>query len=147
MASGAVCIAYETVTDKNGRLPLLAPMSKVAGRLAAQAAAHYLQRSAGGCGKLIGGVPGVPPARVCRLRRRRGRKNAARVAYGMGARVTILEKNADVMDAVDADLTRSQNRVFIAGLFRTPCRRRRCGYRRYFWLSAKRRLNHQRKHD
>ena len=67
MASGAVCIAYETVTDKNGRLPLLAPMSKVAGRLAAQAAAHYLQRSAGGCGKLIGGVPGVPPARVAVL--------------------------------------------------------------------------------
>ena len=112
MASGAVCIAYETVTDKNGRLPLLAPMSKVAGRLAAQAAAHYLQRSAGGCGKLIGGLPGVPPARVAVLGGGVVGKNAARVAYGMGARVTILEKNADVMDAVDAEFNGGVKTVY-----------------------------------
>ena len=100
MKSGAVCIAYETVTDDKGGLPLLAPMSKVAGRLAAQAAAHYLQRSAGGMGKLIGGVPGVLPAKVVILGGGVVGRNAARIAIGMGAQVMLLEKSANVMDDI-----------------------------------------------
>ncbi|MGI9297361.1 MAG: alanine dehydrogenase [Gammaproteobacteria bacterium] len=100
MKSGAVCVAYETITDDAGRLPLLAPMSKVAGRLAAQAAAHYLQKSAGGMGKLIGGAPGVLPAKVVILGGGVVGRNAARIALGMGARVLILEKNDAVMDDI-----------------------------------------------
>lgn len=100
MKSGAVCIAYETITDDAGRLPLLAPMSKIAGRLAAQAAAHYLQKSAGGMGKLIGGAPGVLPAKVVILGGGMVGRNAARIALGMGARVLILEKNDAVMDDI-----------------------------------------------
>ncbi|MBE8158766.1 MAG: alanine dehydrogenase [Betaproteobacteria bacterium] len=100
MKSGAACIAYETVSDDLGRLPLLAPMSKVAGRLAAQAAAHYLQRPAGGMGKLIGGVPGVPPAKVLILGGGAVGRNAARIALGMGAEVIVAERNADVMDDI-----------------------------------------------
>lgn len=103
MESGAVCIAYETITDAAGRLPLLAPMSKVAGRLAAQAAAHYLQRSVGGAGRLIGGVPGVLPAKVVVLGGGMVGRNAARIAAGMGAEVTILERSADVMDSITAE--------------------------------------------
>lgn len=98
--SGAVCIAYETVTDAAGRLPLLAPMSKVAGRLAAQAAAHYLQRSVGGMGKLIGGVPGVPAVNVVILGGGMVGRNAARIAVGMGAKVTVMERDANVMDEI-----------------------------------------------
>lgn len=101
--SGAICIAYETVTDDAGRLPLLAPMSKVAGRLAAQAAAHYLQRAAGGMGKLIGGVPGVPPARVAVLGGGVVGRNAARIAHGMGAQVAVLERSAAVMDDIERE--------------------------------------------
>ena len=100
MKSGAICIAYETVTDDAGRLPLLAPMSKVAGRLAAQAAAYYLQKSAGGMGKLIGGAPGVLPAKVVILGGGMVGRNAARIALGMGARVLILEKNDSAMDDI-----------------------------------------------
>lgn len=100
MKSGAVCIAYETVTDDSGRLPLLAPMSKVAGRLAAQAAAHYLQKPAGGMGKLIGGAPGVLPAKVVILGGGMVGRNAARIALGMGARVLILERSDSVMDDI-----------------------------------------------
>lgn len=100
MKSGAICIAYETITDNAGRLPLLAPMSKVAGRLAAQAAAHYLQKSAGGMGKLIGGAPGVLPAKVVILGGGMVGRNAARIALGMGARVLILEKSDAVMDDI-----------------------------------------------
>ena len=112
MNSNAVCIAYETVTDKNGHLPLLAPMSKVAGRLAAQSAAHYLQRSAGGCGRLFGGVPGVEPAKVIILGGGVVGRNAARVAYGMGAAVTVLEKNADVMDAIEVEFNGGVKTVY-----------------------------------
>ena len=103
MASGAICIAYETVTDNAGRLPLLAPMSKVAGRLAAQAVAHYLQKFAGGAGLLIGGVPGVPAAKVLVLGGGAVGRNAARIALGMGARVTVLEQSAEVMDSINAE--------------------------------------------
>ncbi|MCH9705852.1 MAG: alanine dehydrogenase [Proteobacteria bacterium] len=103
LKSKAICIAYETITDSAGRLPLLAPMSKVAGRLAAQAIAHYLQRSAGGAGKLIGGVPGVLPAKVLVLGGGVVGRNAARIAFGMGADVTILERSATVMDDITVE--------------------------------------------
>lgn len=103
MESGAVCIAYETVTDDGGGLPLLAPMSKVAGRLAAQAAAHYLQRSVGGAGKLIGGLPGVLPAKIAVIGGGIVGRNAARIAAGMGGEVVVLEKSAAVMDAINVE--------------------------------------------
>lgn len=103
MKSGAICIAYETITDHYGRLPLLAPMSKVAGRLAVQAAAYHLQRFAGGGGKLIGGVPGVLPAKVVVLGGGMVGRNAARIALGMGADVTLLERSATVMDEITAE--------------------------------------------
>ena len=103
MNSGAVCIAYETVTDDLGRLPLLAPMSKVAGRLAAQAGAHYLQRPYNGMGKLIGGVPGVLPANVLVLGGGMVGRNAAWIAKGMGAAVTVADKSADVVSDVSRE--------------------------------------------
>ena len=68
MESGATCVAYETVEDARGRLPLLAPMSEVAGRMSVQVGAFYLQKEFGGSGVLLGGVPGVPPARVAAIR-------------------------------------------------------------------------------
>jgi alanine dehydrogenase len=85
MRSGATCIAYETVTDARGGLPLLAPMSEVAGRMSVQVGAHHLQRSHGGSGVLLGGVPGVPPGKVVVLGGGVSGTNAARVAAGMGA--------------------------------------------------------------
>ena len=100
LQSGAVCVAYETVTDAAGRLPLLAPMSKVAGRLAAQAAAHYLQKPAGGMGKFIGGAPGVLPCKVAVIGGGVVGRSAARIALGMGAQVTILERSDAVMDDI-----------------------------------------------
>jgi alanine dehydrogenase len=94
VASGTHAIAYETVTGPAGRgLPLLAPMSEVAGRLAAQAGAYFLQDPFGGRGVLIGGVPGVAPARVVVIGGGVVGTNAARVAVGMGAEVTILERS------------------------------------------------------
>ena len=94
VASGTTAIAYETVTGKDGRgLPLLAPMSEVAGRLAAQAGAYFLQDPFGGRGVLIGGVPGVAPARVVVIGGGVVGTNAARVAVGMGAEVTILDRS------------------------------------------------------
>jgi alanine dehydrogenase len=94
VASGTTAIAYETVTGPGGKgLPLLAPMSEVAGRLAAQAGAYFLQDPFGGRGVLIGGVPGVAPARVVVIGGGVVGTNAARVAVGMGAEVTILERS------------------------------------------------------
>jgi alanine dehydrogenase len=94
VASGTTAIAYETVTGPGGRgLPLLAPMSEVAGRLAAQAGAYFLQDPFGGRGVLIGGVPGVAPARIVVIGGGVVGTNAARVAVGMGAEVTILERS------------------------------------------------------
>jgi alanine dehydrogenase len=86
-------IAYETVTDARGALPLLAPMSEVAGRMAVQAAAHHLEKAQGGRGVLLGGVPGVAPAQVMVLGGGVVGVNAARIALGMGAKVTILDKS------------------------------------------------------
>ncbi len=97
MDSGATCIAYETVTSASGGLPLLTPMSEVAGRLAAQVGAHYLEREAGGRGVLLGGVPGVSPADVLVLGGGVAGANAARVALGMVATVTIVDRNLDTL--------------------------------------------------
>jgi len=91
--SGTTAIAYETVEDTDGRLPLLAPMSEIAGRLATQAGAYFLQAPLGGCGMLMGGVPGVRPARVLVLGGGVVGAHAARVAVGMGADVTVLERS------------------------------------------------------
>jgi alanine dehydrogenase len=89
--SGATCIAYETVTDKFGDLPLLTPMSEVAGRMAVQEGAKYLEKFHGGRGVLLGGVPGVAPAHVVILGGGVVGSNAARIAAGMGASVTIMD--------------------------------------------------------
>lgn len=93
IASGAFCIAYETVTAADGTLPLLAPMSEVAGRMAVQAAAHCLEISQGGRGILMGGVPGVSPAHVTVIGGGTVGINAARMALGLGANVTILDRH------------------------------------------------------
>ena len=91
--SGATAIAYETVTDAAGRLPLLAPMSEVAGRLSVQAGAHCLEAAQGGSGVLLGGVPGVPPGRVVIIGGGVVGDNAAEMAVGLGADVTVLDKS------------------------------------------------------
>jgi alanine dehydrogenase len=97
IASGAVCIAYETVTDAHGHLPLLAPMSQVAGRLAIQAGAHCLERAHGGCGILLGGVPGVESAKVVVIGGGMVGENAIMMALGMAADVTVLDRNVEVL--------------------------------------------------
>ncbi|MFY0664250.1 MAG: alanine dehydrogenase [Natronospirillum sp.] len=101
IASGATCIAYETVTDEQGRLPLLAPMSEVAGRMAVQAGAHCLEKSMGGSGILLGGVPGVEPAHVTILGGGVVGQNALAMAVGLGAQVTVLDRNMDVLRRLD----------------------------------------------
>lgn len=100
-ATGATCIAYETVTDDAGRLPLLAPMSEVAGRLAVQAGAHHLEIAQGGRGVLMGGVPGVAPAKVLIIGGGVVGAQAARIALGMGARVNILDKSLPRLRELD----------------------------------------------
>nr|WP_321466369.1 alanine dehydrogenase [uncultured Desulfobulbus sp.] len=96
----AVCIAYETITDPAGRLPLLTPMSEVAGRMAAQEAAKYLERSQGGRGILMGGVPGVAPATVLVLGGGTVGTEAARIASGLGATVYLLDTNVNRLRAL-----------------------------------------------
>jgi alanine dehydrogenase len=100
--SGAVCIAYETVTGPRGGLPLLAPMSQVAGRMSIQAGAHCLEKAQGGRGILLGGVPGVAPAKVVVLGGGVVGTNAAAMALGLGADVVVLEKNTDRMEELVA---------------------------------------------
>jgi alanine dehydrogenase len=100
--SGAVCIAYETVTSEDGDLPLLKPMSQVAGRLAIQVGAAALQKNAGGRGVLLGGVPGVAPAKVLVIGGGDVGFNAAQMAVGMQADVTILERDNRVMERLSA---------------------------------------------
>jgi len=95
--SGAVCIAYETVTDGHGGLPLLAPMSQVAGRLSIQAGASALERAKGGRGILLGGVPGVAPAKVVVIGGGVVGENAIYMALGMAADVTVLDRRVDVL--------------------------------------------------
>ena len=95
--SGATCIAYETVTDAFGRLPLLAPMSQVAGRMSVQAGAHALESAQGGAGVLLGGVPGVHSGRVVVIGGGVVGENAIEMAVGLGASVSVLDKNLDVL--------------------------------------------------
>ena len=101
LKSGAVCIAYETVTGAGGGLPLLAPMSEVAGRMAVQAGAAHLEKSKGGMGVLLGGVPGVAPAQVVILGAGVVGSHALQMAVGLGARVTVLDKNVDRLRQLD----------------------------------------------
>lgn len=103
MASGATAIAYETVTDVNGRLPLLKPMSEVAGRMSIQVGAHYLDKAHGGRGVLMGGVPGVRPADVVILGAGVAGYNAAQIAVGMRARVTVFDKNPARLEELDRE--------------------------------------------
>ena len=99
--SGAVCIAYETITGVNGGLPLLAPMSEVAGRMAVQAGAVHLEKSKGGMGVLLGGVPGVLAAHVVILGAGVVGTHALQMAVGMGARVTVIDRNLDRLRQLD----------------------------------------------
>jgi alanine dehydrogenase len=101
LASGCAAIAYETVTDANGGLPLLAPMSEVAGRIAIFSAGETLLKHNGGMGLLISGVPGVPPARICVLGGGVVGMNAARMAAGLGAEVVIVERSIPRMRVLD----------------------------------------------
>jgi len=101
MASGATCIAYETVTSNSGSLPLLKPMSEVAGRMSVQVGAHYLEKEQGGRGVLLGGVPGVAPARVAILGGGISGVNAAQMAVGMRADVTIYDISNDRLAELD----------------------------------------------
>jgi len=103
MKSGATCIAYETVTDRDGRLPLLKPMSEVAGRMSIQVGAHYLEKANGGRGVLMGGVPGVRPADVVILGAGVSGYNAAQIAVGMRARVTVFDKNPSRLEELDRE--------------------------------------------
>jgi alanine dehydrogenase len=97
LESGATCVAYETVTSPSGGLPLLTPMSEVAGRLAPQVGAHALEKAAGGRGILLGGVPGVPAADVVVLGGGVSGTHAATIAVGMGANVTVVDKSNDAL--------------------------------------------------
>jgi len=110
--SGATCIAYETVTSPRGGLPLLAPMSKVAGRMAVQAGAHFLEHPHGGMGALLGGVPGVNPLKVVILGGGVVGAHAAHMAVGMGADVWVLDNNPDTLEKHWQQFGRSTNTVF-----------------------------------
>lgn len=101
VASGATCIAYETVTDARGGLPLLAPMSEVAGRMSIQAGAHHLEKAQGGSGVLLGGVPGVAPGKVLIIGGGVVGTNAAQMAVGMRADVVILDRSAQRLRELD----------------------------------------------
>lgn len=101
LKSGCIAIAYETVTDKNGGLPLLAPMSEVAGRLAVQAGASSLEIKNGGRGILLGGVPGVPPANVVVIGGGVAGTNATRMAIGMGAKVHVIDRSLERLYHLD----------------------------------------------
>ena len=110
--SGAVCIAYETVTDDSGGLPILAPMSKVAGRMAVQEGAWCLERPHGGTGILLGGVPGVEPAKVVIIGGGVVGTHATHIAVGMGADVFVLDRNVRVLDNHWQQFGRSTNGIY-----------------------------------
>ena len=114
LASACTAIAYETVTDPTGALPLLAPMSEVAGRMAIQVGARCLEKEAGGAGILLSGVPGVPPGRIVVLGGGVVGSNAARIAAGMRAQVTVLDRNPRVLDALDREFAGRVATVFDA---------------------------------
>jgi alanine dehydrogenase len=112
VASRAVCIAYETVTSPSGGLPLLAPMSEVAGRMAVQAGAYYLEKPHGGTGILLGGVPGVDPAKVVVLGGGVVGSHACHIALGMGAEVWVLDRSVEVLRALWRQFGRPLNTVY-----------------------------------
>ncbi len=112
MASGATCIAYETVTSPSGSLPLLAPMSEVAGRMSIQAGAYHLEKAHGGSGMLLGGVPGVDPAKVVVLGGGVVGTHAIHIALGMGADVWVLDRNVDALRRLWQQFDRPLNTVF-----------------------------------
>ena len=114
VASGVTAIAYETVASPAGGLPLLAPMSEVAGRMAVQVAAHHLERPSGGRGVLISGAAGIAPARLVVLGAGVVGSNAARVAAGMGAEVVVLSRSAGPLQRLQAELG-PRLRAFVSG--------------------------------
>ncbi|HHQ13681.1 MAG TPA: alanine dehydrogenase, partial [Chromatiales bacterium] len=113
--SGAIAIAYETVTDPSGGLPLLSPMSEVAGRMSVQAGAHCLEREAGGAGILLGGVPGVRAANVVVIGGGTAGSNAIRIAMGMEAHVTVLDKSLPKLQELDFQFGGRLNTIFSTG--------------------------------
>src|SRR5580700_2583144 len=124
LASGVIAIAYETVTSAQGALPLLVPMSEVAGRMAPQAGAHCLEKEMGGRGVLLGGVPGVLAADVVVLGGGTVGVNAARIAAGMGANVTVIDRNPDALRRIDNTFGGGVRTVFsIRDAVETLCRR------------------------
>jgi alanine dehydrogenase len=112
IASGATCIAYETVTSPHGGLPLLTPMSEVAGRLAPQVGAHALEKAQGGRGVLLGGVPGVPAANVVILGGGVSGTHAAAIAVGMGASVTVVDRSAEALRRLSQQFGSSLRTVY-----------------------------------
>ncbi len=110
--SKSICIAYETVTSNSGALPLLAPMSEVAGRMSIQAGAQCLEKSNSGRGMLLGGVPGVSPAKVVIIGGGVVGTNAAQIAVGMGAHVAILDRSIDVRRRLDAQFGSKIETIF-----------------------------------
>ncbi|MEA2368770.1 MAG: alanine dehydrogenase, partial [Thermoleophilaceae bacterium] len=115
-ASGATCIAYETVEDARGRLPLLAPMSEVAGKIATQAGAFMLERPLGGRGVLLGGVPGVPGATVVIIGGGVVGMHAAFIAIGMEAEVYVLDRSIDRLRDLDVAFNGQAHTVFSSAL-------------------------------
>ena len=112
VASGAIAVAYETVTDDRGGLPLLAPMSEVAGRMSVQVGAHCLEKEQGGAGILLGGVPGVPVAKVVILGGGVVGTNAARMAMGLEASVTVIDKSLARLNELDMQFGPTLNTIF-----------------------------------
>jgi len=124
MASGVIAIAYETVTSAQGTLPLLTPMSEVAGRMAPHVGARCLEKDNGGRGVLLGGVPGVPPADVVVLGGGVAGTNAALISAGMGATVTVIDRNPEVLRRVASQLGARVRTVFsTSDAIETLCRR------------------------
>jgi alanine dehydrogenase len=124
MASGVIAIAYETVTSAQGTLPLLMPMSEVAGRMAPHVGARCLEKENGGRGVLLGGVPGVPPADVMILGGGVAGSHAALISAGMGATVTVVDRNPDVLRRVAGQLGARVRTVFsTSDAIETLCRR------------------------
>ena len=124
LTSGVVAIAYETVTSLQGTLPLLMPMSEVAGRMAPHVGARCLEKENGGRGVLLGGVPGVPPADVVVLGGGVAGSHAALIAAGMGATVTVIDRNTDALRRIANQLGRRVRTVFsTADAISTLCRR------------------------
>ena len=124
LASGCTAIAYETVTSASGTLPLLTPMSEVAGRMAPQAGARCLEKEMGGRGMLLGGTPGVSPADVLILGGGVAGTNAALIALGMGAQVTVVDRNPDALRRIAAQFHNRVRTIFSArDTIETLCRR------------------------